>query len=143
MRRIIAVSIGLLLLLGCGGKEGKSTLSGVITYNEKPLNGATLLLFSPGSKDGIPIPVAQDGTFRSADVPQGEYKVVVHGAIGSPGPSTKGMTPEQKEKMKAQLDQMKQEPTIPFPNKYKTREKTDLTCTVGKGETKVEWQLKD
>ncbi len=146
MRRIVVVSIGLLLLVGCGPKNAKGTLSGTIKYKGLPVNGATLHLFTPGGKEGndIEVPVAQDGTFSVADVPAGDYKVIVVGSPGTAGPSTKGMTPEQLAKMQGSLDKMKQEKTIDFPDKYKQKDKTDLTCTVVKGANeKVDWELKD
>ena len=145
MRRIVALSIGFLLLLGCGPKNTKSVVSGKITYNGHPVNGATLLLYPTIAGQGaeVSIPVAQDGTFRTADVPVGEYKVVVQANAGDPGPSTKGMSPQQMAEMKGKLDELRTPATIKYPDKYKDRAKSDLTMTVSKGEQTVTLELKD
>jgi hypothetical protein len=146
MQRLIAVSIGLLLLAGCGSSRAPSGwVSGTITYKGQPVNGAALLLYPTSGALGaeVTIPVTQEGTFRAADVPLGEYKIVVQPNPGDPGPSTKGMTPEQLAKMKDQLDKMKTPATITIPEKYKTKDKTDLTVTVTRGEVKLPLELKD
>jgi hypothetical protein len=144
MRRSVAVCLGLLLLAGCSGsKIVKTTLAGTITYKEKPVNNATLLLYPAAGGEGLPIPVDKDGKFRSADVPAGDYKVVVQGSAGSSGPDTKGMTKDQLEKMKGSLDAMKSDPTIPFPDKYKKKESTPLSVTVSKGMPEQTFTLTD
>lgn len=152
MRRIIVVSIGFLLLMGCGSKRGSGgTVSGTIRYNGKPVNGAMLRLY-PASGEGIDysIPVSQDGTFRTSDVPPGEYKVVVEAATPPPQarhmPSMKGDNSPQAKEMQEKLQQMQQaqDPaTIPYPNKYKKVATTDLKSTITPGEQKLDLELKD
>jgi hypothetical protein len=146
MRRIVTVSVVLLLLVGCGKSRNPSgTLSGKVTYKGQPVNGATLLLYPTAAGQGaeFPIPVAQDGTFRTSDVPLGNYKVVVQPSAGDPGPSTKGMTPDQIAKMKEKIDSLKTPATIPIPDKYKQKEKTDLTVNVTGGSQQWDPELKD
>ncbi len=133
MRRTVAISVALLLLAGCGGKSGKSTLSGKITYKDQPVNSATLYLFPSGAGEPTVVPVAPDGTFRVADVPAGEYKVAVQGAAGQAGPSLRGLPPDKIEEAKAKMANMQTAATIAFPDKYKKKETSPLTLTVGKG----------
>jgi hypothetical protein len=147
MRRIITVSIALLLLGGCGPQKTTGTVSGTVTYNNQPVNGATLLLYPAGARadEGkeIPIPVGQDGTFSSSNLPPGEYKIVVQANPGDPGPSTRGMTPEQLAKMKESLDKLKTPATIKYPDKYKQLDRTDLTLTVTPSDQTVNLVLKN
>ncbi len=98
MRRSVLVTIGLLLLTGCGpAGHGKGIVKGTITYKGQPVNGATLLLYPAAGGDiYTPIPVGQDGAFSTADVPLGDYKVVVQGSTGTNGmpPPSAGRGPE-------------------------------------------------
>lgn len=144
MRRSVTVLIALLLLVGCRSRSPRCDLSGTITYKGQPVNGASLTLIPTGGKgQEVLVPVGQDGTFNSADVPVGDYKVVVEGSPGNPGPSTKGMTPDQLAKMKDKLAELKTPATIKFPDKYKQPEKTDLKVTATPGQQTVTLELKD
>ena len=145
MRRATLVLIGALVLVGCNtSKVPKGSLKGTIAYKGHPINGGSLLLHgTDGNGIEVTIPVAQDGTFSSTDVPTGDYKVVVEPNPGGTPFDTRGMTPEQKEKMKEQIQASKTPATIKFPEKYQKLETTDLTVKVGKGQTTVELQLND
>jgi hypothetical protein len=154
MRRIVTVSIGFLLLLGCG-ESGPPTglLTGTIKYKDQPVNDCYLLL-SPNSDTGksATVHVSHDGTFRSK-VPLGDYTIVVqpfegmvtHSVDGSRKSMTEGMSPEKAAEAKALLDKTTggSDPTIPFPDKYKNKEKTDLKCTVTTGQQELTLVLKD
>ena len=151
MRRKIIVSIGLLLVLGCGSKPGTGgSVTGTIHYKEKPVNGV-LLHFYPASGNGVDIsvPVSQEGTFRSSNIPLGEYKVVVEASQGPPpgaGTFQLPKDPAKAAEMKEKLQQMKGQtppPTIPFPKKYQSIQSTDLKCTINQGEQKLPLELKD
>lgn len=146
MKRIVIVSIGLFLLAGCGPTHpNEGTVKGTITYNGKPVNGATLHLYPAAGGDiYTAVPVGQDGAFSTSDVPLGDYKVVVEGSTGMNGiPSTKDIPPDQLAKMQAQIDKMKTTPTIPFPDKYKQPETTVLTCKIVQGDQTLKLELKD
>jgi hypothetical protein len=134
MRRIVTVSVVLLLLVGCGKSNPRGgVLSGTVTYKGQPVNSAALRLYpsSGGEAQPIMIPVGPDGTFRTADVPEGDYKVVVQGTGAAAGSSSGGGAPGAPK------------PTIPFPPKYKQPQTSDLTCKVGKGEQALNLELKD
>jgi len=145
MRRTALVFLGFCFLVGCNtSKVAKGTLSGTVTYKGQPVNGGSLLLYTPaGAEAAAPIPLGQDGTFKAADVAAGDYKVVIQPSEGYKGPPTQGMSPEMMAKMKANPD-FNQPATIKIPDKYKKIETSDLTLTVNKGgETKVNLELKD
>src|SRR5579864_3059686 len=128
MKRAIFVSIGLVLLIGCGGNRGPNgSLSGTIHYNGKPVNGAILHLH-PASGQGniVDIAATQEGTFSGSEIPPGEYKIVVEGSKPPKGKekmvqAPKGMDPAKADEMKQKYQQVfgKETPTIAFPNKYK------------------------
>jgi len=145
MRSVLTVSIGLLLLTGCGPSIVKGVVSGTVTYKGQPVNGATLFLYptTTGQGSEMTIPVDQEGAFRASDVPAGDYKVVVQPSKGNSGPKTKGMTKEQLAQMKDQIDSLKSAATIKIPEKYTKQEKSDLKMTVGAGEQTVPLELHD
>jgi hypothetical protein len=145
MRSVLPVSIGLLLLTGCGPSVVKGVVSGTVTYKSQPVNGATLFLYptTAGKGSEMTIPVNQEGTFRASDVPAGDYKVVVQPSAGNSGPKTKGMTKEQLAQMKEQVESMKVPATIKIPGKYTKQETSDLKMTVGAGEQTVPLELHD
>jgi hypothetical protein len=143
MRRIVAVSLVVLVLAGCGPKGKKSgAVTGKVTYKGQPVNGAALLLYpaSGGDTPALTVPVGQDGEFRISDVAPGEYKVVVQGSPGAQQVDPrmlKSMPPEKRAEAEAKLKGMNTPPTIPFPKKYTDPKTTDLKVTVtDKAETK-------
>ena len=142
MRRIITVAVVSLLLAGCGGgRSGLGTVSGTLTYKGRPINGAALLLYPDGKGEPFQIPVTQEGTFQSSDVPPGEYTVVVEGTPGNPGPSTQGMSKEKAAEAKEKFKDMTTPPTIPFPNRYKSVTTSNKKVTVVAGEQKLDIDL--
>jgi hypothetical protein len=151
MRRIITVSVCILLLAGCGGSSGKSVLEGKITYKGEPVNNATLMLYPTNSKEPNPEPinitVTQEGTFKSADIPAGEYKVVVSGqsSSGDAAKMMKGMPADKKaeNEQKFQAAYGAGKATINFPNKYRDPTKTDLKVTVPGDKKPVELVMND
>jgi hypothetical protein len=129
MRRIVAVAVVLLLLLGCQHRNPRGAVGGTITYKGQPINSGALLLYPAGGKgDPLLVPVGEDGTFRTSDLPPGNYKVVVEGNSGQSGGSGA---------------QYAAKPTIPFPKKYKDVQTTDLTMSIGTSQQTVNLELKD
>jgi hypothetical protein len=143
MRRVALVLLGLLLVAGCARGPRSGLLTGSVTYKGQPVNGAALFLHPVGGSEALLIPVAQDGTFSTADIPQGEYKVVVQGTEGQPGPPTQGMSPAQLAKASEKLAGLKTPATIRFPDKYKAPKTTPLTMTVRGGEQTENLELTD
>lgn len=136
MRRIVTVALVALLLAGCGPKGKKSgAVTGKLTYNGKPVNGALILLYpaAGGDTSSLSVPVTQEGEFHISDVAPGEYKVVVQGTAGAQqvNPAMlRGMSPEKQAEAKEKLSHMNTPPTIKFPDKYKALKTTDLRVTV-------------
>jgi hypothetical protein len=136
MHRIALVSVAFLLVVGCGSNSNKGELKGTITYKGQPVNAAAILLYPSADKDAVStsVPVGQDGAFSSADVPPGDYRIVVKAASVPPGKAAPGVNASPGGPT----------PTVPFPDKYKAVKSTDLTCTVKAGEnTPLKLELKD
>lgn len=134
MSRIFIVSIVLLSVLGCG-KRNQGAVSGTLTYKGQPVNGVLLHLYSTTDDKvaDISIPVDQEGKFHSTNVPPGDYKIVVDPPKTNRMPTVpKGGDPAKAEEMKQKFQQayQKQTPSISYPDKYKNRLNSDLTCTI-------------
>jgi hypothetical protein len=149
MRQIVKVFIGLLLvamLVGCGPRRPKmGVVSGTITYKGRPINGAALLLYPTNDPAGtsIVIPVDQEGAFRIADVPLGEYKIAVEGSAGAQQADLKNIPPDKLAEVKEKLGPMNTPKTIDFPDKYKNPKTTDLKCTVTEKDQTLNLEMKD
>jgi hypothetical protein len=149
MRQFVRVSVGLLLLavlVGCGPPRSRAgVVSGKVTYKGRPVGGAALLLYPTDGDltDPITIPVTEDGEFRIADTPPGEYKVVVQGTAGAAEADLSGMPADKRAKAKEMLGKMNTPPTIPFPNKYKDQRTTDLRCTITEKNQTLDLELTD
>ncbi len=151
MKRIVVCAV-VFALLGCTSKQNQGgSLSGKITYKGRPVNGALLrLLPVGGEEESVNVSVSQEGTFSIADIPPGEYKIVVEGSQLPPDVMKmpdlpKGMDPAKAEEMRQKFQQShKEAPTIAFPDKYKRASSTDLKCTITKGKKEtLELELKD
>lgn len=134
--------------MGCGTKRNQGgVVSGKITYKEKAVNGVKLQLYRlEGTGDPIVIPVSQEGTFHTSNIPPGEYKVVVEAPPSNAMLSVpKNVAPGKKEEMEQKLRQMQGQgaPTIAYPNKYKNVVTTDLKCKIELGEQPLNLELKD
>ncbi len=147
------MSIGFVLVMGCGPKKNPGgSVTGKITYKGEPVSRATLF-FHPTSGEGkdVGVTTSQDGTFSTANIPPGEYKIFVEPGRVPPnaaqGPTPpKGMDPAKAEEMKKKLGQMggQAAPTTNIPTKYKKLDTTDLKCTITEGkQEKLDLDLKD
>jgi hypothetical protein len=151
MRQILRVFVGLLLvavLVGCGpGRPRPGVVSGTITYKGRPVNDATLLLYSAGgdATGSITIPVTGDGTFRISDVPSGEYKIVVQGAEGEGSDASllKSVPKEKRAEVEKMMAGQRSAKTIPFPKKYQDLTTTDLKCQITASNQTLNLELKD
>jgi hypothetical protein len=149
MRQMVRISVGLLLLvvlIGCGPKRPKiGVISGTITYKGRPVNGAALLLYPTNDPEGasVTIPVDQNGGFRIADIPPGQYKMAVEGTEGAAQADLTNVSPERLAEAKQMLAPMNTPATIPFPKKYKNPQTSGLQCTVTEKNEKLNLELQD
>lgn len=65
-----------LTMSGCSGGGGAAAVSGIVTYNDVPLDGGTVNFFGQdGKSDGGPI--GADGSYSLRNVPIGECVITV------------------------------------------------------------------
>src|ERR1700687_3787291 len=80
-RSICLIALLPLLLVGCG--DSKSGVSGMVTYNGKPVTGGSITLYpQAGSKATQPmlVTIGESGAFTNQDVPPGTYQVSIETA---------------------------------------------------------------
>jgi hypothetical protein len=136
MRTFLFCSLALVLVVGCGPKrDPQGTVTGKVTYKGQPVNGGTLKLYKikGTAGDDILIPLSQEGTYSSADVPEGDYIVVVE-PLPAHTPKTTGKT---------RLSDTATTGTIPIPKKYLDRKDSSLSMTVKPGNQKIDLELTD
>jgi hypothetical protein len=109
--------VGLVVLFpGCGQPPPPSfKVSGIVTFQGKPLDHGTVLFHSSAGAAPIKAELRQDGTFDLSAV-AGDYKVTV--ASTTPGHGIEG------------VDRDYQPPTLQTPAKYIRLDETPLTATV-------------
>jgi hypothetical protein len=153
-----------LTLLGCKSENPNSParVSGRVTYNGNPVTGGTLTFHSAdGGK--IPAAIGADGTYSAFDIPDGDMVVTVETETINPErkqPEYRG-APSGAAKMygkkgagmgvvaKGQQMGPMPEGTAPvgtyvkIPAKYNDPAKSDLKCTLKKGDQKQDFNLTD
>lgn len=127
----------ILFLSGCGGEKPPETASvtGTVTYNNKPVEGANVSFLV----EGAPIAVGTtdaEGKYSIPNVPVGSAKVSVSKYANQPSPAAPSgqLTPEDMIKM----SNPQKKPTPPkseIPEKYADPATSQLTAEVSKDET--------
>jgi hypothetical protein len=121
---VVIAAVVALAAAGCGG-DGKVSVSGVVTLNSEPVEGA-VVTFIPVEKNRGQVAhgtTGRDGTFRlTTSKPNdgafpGEYKVTVVYAEGAEPPPAKGMKDAFTGFVKAQGQQRKA-PKYRLPDHY-------------------------
>jgi len=72
----------LLFLQGCGGSPARGTLSGKVTFNDKPLTAGTVIFSKQDSSETEVTPIQPDGTYKSENVPLGDLRIGVLAPTG-------------------------------------------------------------
>lgn len=152
-----------LTLLGCKGENPNSParVSGRVTYNGSSVTGGTLTFHSA---DGgtIPVAIAADGTYTAFDILAGDMVVTVDTEILNPerkqqeyrgvagGPKAKygkaggaGVVAKGKQNSPAPEGTVAAGTYMKVPAKYSDPAKSDLKCTLKKGEQKLDFNLTD
>jgi hypothetical protein len=126
-------------LAGCGKK---GTISGTVTYKNKPLPSGTVSFIC--DKVVRSSSINPDGTYTVKDVPAGEAKVtVIVGAAAQPIKVGKG-DPAQMigAKDKSKVVSVESAEIVQIPPEYADPDKSKLTCTVAGGDQKYDIPLK-
>lgn len=120
--------LGLLIISGCGGKGGGTTVSGTVTVQGKPVEGVAVMI-SPQTGQPITASTDANGNF-TLQAPAGSYKVAISKTQTRVPP---GVDPE------ANPDAV----TIEYltPQKYASPTTSGLTLEVKPGMEPVTWDL--
>jgi hypothetical protein len=149
-----------LTLFGCKSynPNAPARVSGRVYYNSNPVTGGMLTFHT---KDGsqIPVGIAPDGTYTAYDIPDGDMVVTIDTESLNPNKKQEDYRGNSKSKygMKggAQHDTAAPKEPIPegaaghegkyvkIPDKYRDPAKSDLKCTLKKGEQKQDFSLTD
>lgn len=115
----VAATIAALSIAGCS--DGKSTVSGTVTFDGQPVQSGAITFVGSGENLVREGAVIHDGTFQ-ADLPPGDYRVELSGrkVIGT-----------QKQKGFDGKDEVVEIAGELFPERYNT--KTTLTAKVNRG----------
>jgi hypothetical protein len=130
---VLAASVG---VLGCGKKVG--TVSGTVTYLNKPVTSGEVVFLSEDAKTGAHAHVQPDGSYKATDVPIGTMKVgLVNPPLRVPEHDPKvADSPEIKEAVKrAAL-------YVPTPPGYRDPNQSGLTTEVKPGDNTYNLELK-
>ncbi|MGH7170553.1 MAG: carboxypeptidase-like regulatory domain-containing protein [Gemmataceae bacterium] len=133
-------STGLLLILGCSG--GKGTVSGKVTYQDKPLPGG-FITFIRDAGGSYFAKIDKDGIYRVPNIPSGPTIICVRAL--EPPRHPEGMIPPS-EIVKRGKDALKSPATsgsyVLIPAKYGDAEKSGLTLDVKGGSQEYNIPLK-
>jgi hypothetical protein len=132
--------LAVLALAGCGPATG--SISGKVTFKDKPLPGGTVT-FLGSDKKVRSAPIGNDGTYTVEKVAVGEAKIGV--APPPPPPRLPGGMKMDPSKMgggpEGAAPTSDDKPVI-IPDKYQTPEKSGLTFTVNSGKQDHNIELK-
>ena len=117
--RFVSFLALLLLVSGCGGGEGGTTVTGQVTYKGAPVPMGVINFFSTAGGRPIGTALTPEGNY-SLQLPAGDYKVVV---LTSNPPVPAGWK---------EGDPLPQ-PPVKVPQKYALPETSPLAATVPEG----------
>lgn len=149
--RAVAFSFSLTLVLvasGCGGEAGPRLVEckGTVTYEGKPVPGATVTFMVPkspiamGTTDSSGKFVITTGGRRGA--PVGEAAVGIVKAPESTGPDMTQMKPGDMQKMQVkQVDSGAKQVKSPIPEKYGSPESSGLTAAISEDPTQNDFEF--
>ncbi len=148
-RRLGVLLLGplLLTLLGCGKPAG--SVSGTVTFQDKPLPSGTVIFYSQDGT-GYPATIRPDGTYALDKIPVGPAVICVvtqdpaqspaarspgmamdPGKMGNPGAAKPGTRPDQPAGK-----------YVAIPEHYRRPDQSNLSFDVASGENKHNIELK-
>jgi ribosomal protein L35AE/L33A len=133
VRRLFALLplLALLGAMGCSkGGDRSASVSGKVTYNDKPVTSGTVVFIGADGKASDTGVVQPDGTYSVAHAPTGAVKV----SFDNPAPAkTTGGAPLPANDPEAKENAKEASLYVPTPAKYKDPNQSGLTCTLKSG----------
>jgi hypothetical protein len=131
--------LAVLALVGCGPSSG--SISGKVTYKDKPLPGGTVAFLTSDQKVKTAI-INNDGSYTIDKVTVGPAKISVSPPVAA-GKMPKGMKMDpSKMGAPAGAAPPTDDKPVSLPDKYKDPEKSGLTYTIIKGKQEHNIELK-
>lgn len=142
-KRCCKVLLPMLLLIplaaGCGGGQAKGTVSGKVTYRDKPLPSG-IVTFIPETGAPVHADIQGDGSYRMSNAPLGPVKIGVQTKSAQDAAPSSPMPRNPTDYGKLQSAMMDKESLIPA--KYTDPNNSGLTYTVTKGKQQHDIDLK-
>jgi hypothetical protein len=134
-------AIPLILLLGCSSAHGTASVSGVVTYKNQPVEGATVIMHPKG--EGPTAKPAQGKTDS-----RGHFSVTTYFGPGEQPagalPGDYAVTVTKIDEPQGAFDPHKDPPPKNhLPAKYSTPQQSPLTATIKPGANRTELKLGD
>lgn len=130
----------LLLLSGCG-RGGTATVTGTVTYKDKPLPGGLISFMAEQGNEVARGKIEKDGTYRVNKVPVGNAKIGIQ--VAEPPKYAAGtVSKEQAAKMGKGSAAAKPADSVQLPKKFGDPSKSGLTYTVQPGQQEHNISLK-
>lgn len=134
---LLAVFLICLLAAGCGKPKG--SVSGRVTYKDKPLT-AGYVTFTPENSHAVSGTIDSQGNYRVENIPVGMAKITVR---ADPGTSMDAFAKVNNPKdPKSMMSALMPKNIVKLPDQYNNPEKSGLTCEVKKGSQEHNIELK-
>lgn len=144
VRAMVGLLTLVVVLAGCNTGPTLHPVAGTVTYNDKPVEGASVVLIPTEGPLVIGTPTDAAGKFTvmtdgKPGAPAGTYKVTVNKQSAAAGIPT-NPTPEDMAKMGEAGKTALAPPELPV--KYSVQQSTDLSVTIKPGENNIPLDLK-
>lgn len=145
--RFALIGLALLLLQGCGpSRPPMGKVSGIVTYNGKPVHNAQVSFVSDGAPRNAIARTDEEGRYelttfeRNDGAIVGTHKVVIRKPLEQ---ITYTDDPSDENYKKALREAGKTKRTSELPERYVNAETTDLVAEVTKGSNSFDFELTD
>jgi hypothetical protein len=146
-KRVLAGCVALSLFVGATGCGSKGTVTGKISYRDKPVPGGTIFFLTEG-KGTFESKIQPDGKYTVENVPAGTVKIYLETESIRPAPRPKmPKPPKDQVPPGAEDNPVYGAPAanryVKIPDKYTSPEKSGLTLDVRGGNQDYDIPLKD
>jgi len=132
-------------LQGCGGGSARGTLSGKVTFNDKPLTGGTVIFVNQDASEVDRTAIQSDGTYKSENVPLGDVRVAVlasGGGVAMPAGASKAITDVPPDNPQAKLYGKAAGGSVNLPKALSDPTTSNITVKVERGANTFDIPLK-
>jgi hypothetical protein len=129
------------LFLGARGCSRTATLTGKVTYQDRPVVYGSVVVVGADGKAASGV-IQADGSYEVDGVPPGDVKIAVISRDPSTGRSIlRGRRPAPRPTKSGKLPQIRQDGWFPLPSKLEDPENSGLACTLSRGSNSFNIEL--